>query len=110
MTDITQEYERQTHAISVATIAAEAAERIERAVQNVDVQGLLACYDNKGLLALAAEHLKAQSAKNFRRWLVRVFSNGIIPNLDAAVRDALPRIEPGGGPAWNSQMNYAVET
>ena len=93
--DITQEYERQTGAVNIAEIAAAVTERIDRAVQNEDLPGLLACYDNKGLLALAARHLKAQSAKNFKQWLVRVMSNGTVPNLDAAVRDALPTIVAG---------------
>ncbi len=93
--DIARAYERQTGAINIARIATEATERIDRAIGNGDLPALLACYDNKGLLALAARHLKAQSAGNFRRWLVRVMSNGTVPNLDAAVRDALPTIVPG---------------
>ena len=91
--DITQEFERQTQGIDVATIAEERRARIERAMRDADLPGLLACYDNKGLLALAAEHLKGQNAKNFRQWLVRVLSNGTVPNLDAALREILPPIE-----------------
>lgn len=82
----------QTEAINVEIIAAQARERIDSAVRREDLPELLACYDNKGLLALAAEHLRAQGAGNFRQWLVRVLSNGTVPNLDAALREVLPQV------------------
>ena len=91
--DIAQEYDRQTRALSVAKIAAEAEGRIRCAVQNRDLLKLLACYDNKGLFALAAEHLKRQKSKDFRRWLVRTLNNNTVSGLDAAIRTILPRIQ-----------------
>ena len=92
VTDITQEYERQTEVISVTKIAEDARERIITTVRERNLRGLLACYDNKGLFALAAQHLKGQSVKDFKRWLVRVLSNDTVPKLDAAIRAALPRV------------------
>lgn len=92
VTDITREYERQTEVISVTRIAEDARERIITTVRERNLRGLLACYDNKGLFALAAQHLKGQSVKDFKRWLVRVLSNDTVPKLDAAIRAALPRV------------------
>ena len=90
--DITQEFKRQMAMICVTTIAKEARKRLSTAVRERDLRKLLACYDNKGLFALAARHLRGQSAKNFKRWFVRVLSNGTVPKLDVAIRAALPQV------------------
>ena len=66
--------------------------QVSTAVRERDLRKLLACYDNKGLFALAARHLRRQSAKDFGRWLVRVLSNGTVPKLDVAIRAALPQV------------------
>lgn len=92
--DITAEYQHQTNALNVADIAQIAMDRIQDAIRDRNLTTLLAIYDNKGLMALASQHLKDQSLKNFKSWLIRVLKNEKVPNLNAAIRAALPTIEP----------------
>lgn len=92
--EITTEYARATAALDIADISREATERIQLALRDQDLATLLANYDNKGLMALAARHLKNQKLANFKSWLIRVLRNNKIPALDTAVRDSLPVIHP----------------
>jgi ABC-type dipeptide/oligopeptide/nickel transport system ATPase component len=92
--EITDLYVQATTALNVEDIAREAAERIQRAIQDQDLPSLLANYDNKGLMALAARHLKNQKLADFKSWLIRVLRNNKVPALDAAIRDSLPLIQP----------------
>ena len=55
---------------------------------------LLANYDNKGLMALAAAHLKSSRLVDFESWLVRVLRNDKVPALVTAIRNNLPAIQP----------------
>ena len=53
---------------------------------------LLAYYDNKGLLALAAKHLKNTKRSSFEHWFRTALTNGSIPGLTKAIRKSLPRV------------------
>lgn len=90
--DITAEYTRQTEALNIAEIAQQAKDRIEEALRDGDLPKLLANYDNKGLIALAATHLKNSRRVDFESWLTRVLSNNNEPALVAAFQDSLPEI------------------
>ena len=91
---MTSEYQRQTAALDIAKIAGIARSRIEQAVQQNDLHLLLASYDNKGLLALAAKHLKNSKLVDFENWLTRVLRGDIAPNLVEVLKQNLPAIEP----------------
>lgn len=91
--EITAEYMRTTAALDIAKISKEATERIQAALQDQDLVTLLANYDNKGLMALAARHLKNQNLANFKSWLIRVLRNNKIPALGTAIRASLPVIQ-----------------
>jgi ABC-type cobalamin/Fe3+-siderophores transport system ATPase subunit len=84
-------YARETAALDVGQIALEARGRIEAAIRDRDLPGLLANYDNKGLLALAASHLKQSKLVDFEGWLTRVLRNDKAPPVAEAMRAALPR-------------------
>jgi len=58
---ITAEYVRTTEALDIADISREATARIQVALRDQDLATLLANYDNKGLMALAARHLKTRT-------------------------------------------------
>lgn len=94
VTEITTEYVRATTALDIEGISREATERIQVALGNQDLATLLVYYDNKELMALAAQHLKKQTLANFKSWLIRVLRNNKIPALDAAIRKSLPEIQP----------------
>ena len=92
--EITAEYVRTTRALDIAEISRNATDRIQVALRDQDLAALLANYDNKGLMRLAAQHLKNQSLANFKSWLIRVLRKNKIPALDTVIRDSLPVIQP----------------
>ena len=92
--DITPEYERQIAKLNIADIAQQAKTRIEEAVHDNDLPKLLANYDNKGLMPLAARHLKSSKLTDFKSWLTRVLRNNTEPELVTAINNVLPQIEP----------------
>jgi hypothetical protein len=91
---ITLEYQRQTAALDISKIAQLARLKIEEAVQKNDLPMLLAHYDNKGLLALAAKHLKTSKLADFENWLTRVLRSNRAPDLIKALARNLPAIQP----------------
>ena len=66
---------------------------LNKAIADKGLSVLLARYDNKGLVALAASHLKRTRAKDFESWLTRVLLNDKAPAVVAAIRAALPRLK-----------------
>ena len=92
--EITAEYERQTTAIDIADIAQRAADRIKEALLDNDLPKLLANYDNKAMMALAAKHLKNSRSVHFESWLTRTLLNNKVPALVTAIRAILPKIQP----------------
>ena len=92
--DITAEYGRQTAALNIAEIAVQATTRIKEALRDGDLPELLANYDNKGLIALAAQHLKKTRRADFESWLTRVLRNNKAPAVVEAIRGCLPDIQP----------------
>lgn len=92
VSEITAEYARQTTGFNIAEIAANVTDRIKYAQQNGDLPALLASYDNKGLMALAAKHLKKSKLKDFESWLTRVLRSDKVPELVLEIRKVLPEI------------------
>lgn len=90
--DLVQCCKRNMESLDVGVLASEGAERIQFAIDNNDLIALLAHYDNKGLFALAAQHLKNTNAKPFKEWLERVLGNGSVPQLGDAIRKSLPKL------------------
>ena len=90
--DIISEYAQKTAVLDINLIANNARTRIETAIQNADLPMLLAIYDNKGLMSLAAKHLKKSRMQDFESWLTRVLRNDKVPALTVALRQSLPTI------------------
>lgn len=90
--DVAAEYQRQTEALDVAAIADRARNRIREALQAGDLASLLANYDNKGLMALAATHLKHTRARDFEGWLTRVLRDEKATDVRDAVAALLPAL------------------
>ena len=59
--------------LDINTLAAEVADKIKSAIENDDLRSLLTIYDNKGLLALAAQYLKNSKRIAFEGWLKGCF-------------------------------------
>ena len=83
-------YAEETGSLDVDALTFFAEDQIDSAVQSSDLPALLGFYDNKGLLALAAKHLKDTDLKSFKAWLDRILRKGSAPALTAAIRRALP--------------------
>ncbi len=87
---VTEDYSRQTAALDIAVIAERATDRIQIALREQDLPALLAIYDNKSLMNLAATHLKRCRVTDFESWLTRVLRNNKAPAVVAAFRDSVP--------------------
>lgn len=92
--EITAEYSQRANALDVYAIAQAATNRINEALQGRNLDVLLANYDNKAMMSLAATHLKRNRVADFENWLIRVLRNGTVPELTNAIRHILPVIEP----------------
>jgi ABC-type cobalamin/Fe3+-siderophores transport system ATPase subunit len=86
-------YNDETSSLDIESVAKDLRERIAGAIQNNDLPVLLKNYDNKGMLALAASHLKRCRLQDFENWLVRVLNNNSIPSLSSAIESLLPEIQ-----------------
>ncbi|WP_304627485.1 AAA family ATPase [Pseudomonas congelans] len=88
------EYESQTAALDIAGIAAGATKKIQDALANGDLPSLLTIYDNKGILALAAQHLKQTRLASFEGWLTRMLRDvATTSSLAAAFKGVLPPVQ-----------------
>jgi len=87
-------YSYQTAQLNIESIAQEATGRIRQAVESRDLPLLLANYDNKGLIARAALHLKGCRRNDFESWIVRVLKNDSVEGLVQSIKENLPDITP----------------
>jgi energy-coupling factor transporter ATP-binding protein EcfA2 len=90
--DLARTYAERTSALEIVAVAKEAHSRIEVAVKNSDLPTLLANFDNKALLALAAKHLKSTSKGAFESWLIRAMRDPNADKLKSALSKVLPEI------------------
>jgi ABC-type cobalamin/Fe3+-siderophores transport system ATPase subunit len=87
-------YLSETQSLNINEIAQEAKDRITNAIEQKDLPLLLRNYDNKGMMALAASHLKNCRLQAFESWIVRVLRNQNVPELISTIQELLPDIEP----------------
>ncbi len=94
ISDIVTKYGDETNSLNIEDIARLAKNRISEALRDDDLPKLLANYDNKGMMALAAVYLKSSKLADFKSWLARVLRNNKVPALTTAIRQILPTIQP----------------
>ena len=94
VSEIKTEYLDRTRAIDIESVARHATEQIGKAIEDHDLEKLLAHYDNKGLMALAACHLKSCRLSDFENWLTRTLRNETAPSVTSAIYECLPEIAP----------------
>jgi hypothetical protein len=85
-------YNAATAEIDISTIASQRTNEINDAIAAKDLSKLLEYYDNKGLLALAASHLRNQKRETFEAWLIRSLRNDTCLPLKESLKAALPNI------------------
>ncbi len=91
--EISEQYRLRTAELDVDAIGQQVRSRIENAIENQDLVELLANYDDKGLIALAARDLKNTGLKDFKQWLNRSLRNDSAPELVGAFHSVLPDVE-----------------
>lgn len=90
--EIKAKYESETKALDIELIANERRQALNKCITDNNITGLMALYDDKGIIAIAAQHLKATKAREFQAWLTRILSNNnIAPNVIKTIHDALPQ-------------------
>ncbi|HGS4906354.1 TPA: hypothetical protein ACMDSP_004373 [Vibrio parahaemolyticus] len=80
----------QVESLNIEELAESARDKIDTAISNNDLTMLLEVYDNKGLIAIAASHLKNCRKDNFEEWLIRVLSNPKESSIVAEIKNSLP--------------------
>lgn len=93
ISELQEKYMAETGALNIECIAEESRNRIILAIETKDLSLLLRNYDNKGMMALAASHLKGCRLQDFEGWLVRVLINGSAPNITSSIQELLPDIQ-----------------
>lgn len=92
--ELAEKYKTQTLNLKVLDIAEEAKKKIEDALENNDLQGLLTIYDNKKLLALAATHLRRSKKDDFKLWIIRMLKDETrASELAEALKAVLPVVQ-----------------
>lgn len=85
-------YREKTQALDIAGIAEAARALLNAALTERDLPRLLSIYSNKGMISLAATHLKRTRKDDFENWLARILRNDQAPAVKEAIRDALPEL------------------
>ena len=85
-------FAEKTSALDIPVIAAEIRGRIEQAVSTEDLPALLANFDNKGFLALAAGCFRGTRKSEFVGWLTRTMRAPQPTKLKAALGQVVPPV------------------
>ena len=85
-------YAQSAEALDIRRLASELNHQITTARRQENLTQLLAHYSNKGLLALAAKHLKDTRLDSFKDWLKRILRQDSAPELTTAIRNVLPKL------------------
>ena len=88
--ELSQSLDDNIRAVDVDALASDVEDQIESAIRDDNLSALLALYEDKGLLALAARHLKDSKRESFKAWLERILRKDSVPELTRAIGDALP--------------------
>jgi ABC-type cobalamin/Fe3+-siderophores transport system ATPase subunit len=92
--ELSTEYSRNTSALDVTNLAAEIQRSIQTFIDGRNLPGLLQLYDNKGLVSIVAQQMKASRSADFESWLLRVLGNRSVPEITDAFKRVLPEIDP----------------
>jgi len=90
--EMEKEIDRQITALDIKKMAVDAKKAMDTAIASSDLEALLALYDNKKLLALAAKHLGTRNLKSFKNWIVRKLGAAEQNTIQTAVKDVIPTL------------------
>ncbi len=89
---LAQAFAEKTQALDIHGIATEVRNRIEQAVATEDLPALLANFDNKAFLALAAKCLRGTRKTEFTSWLSRAMRAPEPTKLKATLAQVVPPV------------------
>ncbi len=92
--EIEDEYRQRTGELDVRGLAERFKDEVRQAIADRDLSRLLALYDNKGWMNIAASRLKSCRQKDFESWLTRTLRNRTAPGVVEAVVRQLPSMTP----------------
>jgi hypothetical protein len=90
--EIAERYVQETAALDINQIAKERRDAINQCIEGRDIKGLLALYDNKGLLNIVATQMKSTKKSDFENWVVRIFKSNNVPEFVTEIKGLLPKI------------------
>ena len=79
--ELKQSFDRNVESVDVDVLASVVEHQIQSAIRADDLSALLVFYEDKGLLALAARHLKDSKRESFKAWLERILRKDSAPAL-----------------------------
>ena len=85
-------YASATNDININDIATRRTEEIKTAITENDLTKFLEYYNNKGLSAIAAKHLRGNNRDVFESWVIRSLRNETCPSLKTSLLAVLPTI------------------
>ena len=91
--ELSERLRSHVESVDVGAIAKARRAQILEAIERRDLSALLARYDNKGLLAVAASVLRHTYKASFEEWLTRVLAGDRAPRIVEAVRAKLPVVD-----------------
>lgn len=92
--ELATQYSTETAGLDINRLALEVTRRLREALGNADLKSLLTIYDNKGLIALAAQYLKNSKKTAFEAWLTRMLRDDVkAPSLATALKAVLPTVK-----------------
>ena len=90
--ELKQSFDDNVGALDADALASDVEDQIESAIRDEDLPVLLALYEDKGLLVLAARYLRDSKRKHFEAWLERILRKDSAPELTRAITNALPEL------------------
>lgn len=92
ISELRSNYNEKVSPLDIESIAEEQEQKIRKAVETKDLHLLLAVYDNKGMINLAASHLKGCRLATFESWLVRTLKCNTHSDIRKKIMEFLPTL------------------
>jgi hypothetical protein len=91
--EIITKYLMETSSLNIEAIADERRKFINDCINASEIPWLMSIYDNKGILAEVALHLKATRISEFQNWILRILKNNSAPDITKAFTLVLPVVK-----------------
>lgn len=90
--ELVKEFADRLQSLDIEKLASGAETFIRKSISDRDLESILAIYSNKGMMSLAAGHLKRTKKDDFEDWLARVLRNDQAPKVKAAIQSVVPQL------------------